>query len=70
MRTTQRWHIALALVLLLLALLFGVLAAIAYLSPSMGDALPFKQLRPAHVSAALFWIITGATAVTFRQVTA
>ncbi|MBK9148515.1 MAG: cbb3-type cytochrome c oxidase subunit I [Flavobacteriales bacterium] len=66
MSLTQRWHIALALFLLLLALLFGVLAALAYLYPSVGDALPFTQLRPAHVSAALFWIITGATAGVLR----
>jgi len=62
MTRATRWHIAAALVLLLLALLFGALAAFAYLLPSVGDALPFQQLRPAHVSAALFWIITGATA--------
>jgi len=62
MTRTTRWHIAAALVLLLLALLFGVLAALAYLLPAVSDALPFQQLRPTHVSAALFWIITGATA--------
>ncbi len=62
MTRTTRWHIAAALALLLLALLFGALAAFAYLLPSVSDALPFQQLRPAHVSAALFWIITGATA--------
>lgn len=63
MTRTTRWHIASALVLLLAALLFGVLAAVAYLVPVIGDAMPFTQLRPAHVSAALFWIITGAAAV-------
>lgn len=62
----HRWHITLALILLLLALLLGVLAALAYLYPSIGNALPFTQLRPAHVSAALFWIITGATAGVLR----
>ncbi|MBL8011876.1 MAG: cbb3-type cytochrome c oxidase subunit I [Flavobacteriales bacterium] len=66
MSPTHRWHIALALILLLLALVLGVLAAFAYISPSLGDALPFTQLRPAHVSAALFWIITGATAGVLR----
>lgn len=66
MSFTFRWHITLALVLLLLALLLGVLAAFAYLFPVVGDALPFTQLRPAHVSAALFWIITGATAGVLR----
>lgn len=66
MSLAQRWHITLALVLLLLALLFGVLAALAYLYPSVGDTLPFTQMRPAHVSAALFWIITGATAGVLR----
>lgn len=66
MSFTFRWHLTLALVLLLLALLLGVLAAFAYLFPVVGDALPFTQLRPAHVSAALFWIITGATAGVLR----
>lgn len=62
MTQVQRWHAAIALVLLLLALLLGVLAALAYLYPAVSEALPFQQMRPAHVSAALFWIITGATA--------
>lgn len=60
-RTTQ-WHVAAALGLLLLALVLGMLAAFAYLWPTLGEALPFRQLRPAHVSASLFWIITGAAA--------
>lgn len=66
MSLVQRWHAAIALVLLLLALLLGVLAALAYLYPAIAEAMPFQQMRPAHVSAALFWIITGATAGVMR----
>lgn len=62
MTATVRWHIALALTLLLLALVLGVLAAIAFLFEPAGRFLPFVQLRPSHVTAALFWILTGATA--------
>lgn len=62
MNRTERWQVGLALVLLLVALLLGVLAAIAYLFPSSAAMLPFRQLRPMHVSAALFWILSGASA--------
>jgi len=47
--------------MLLVALLFGLLATLAFLFPAVFNAfLPFYQLRPFHVSAALFWILTGA----------
>ncbi|HNU35609.1 MAG TPA: cbb3-type cytochrome c oxidase subunit I, partial [Methanomassiliicoccales archaeon] len=52
--------------MLLVALVLGVVAALAYLSPGAAAVLPFQQLRPMHVSAALFWIITGASAVVMR----
>lgn len=57
-----RIFLGFALVMLLGALLFGLLAGLAFVHPSLGTYLPFVQLRPMHVSAALFWIITAATA--------
>ncbi len=62
MNLAHRWHVRLALLLLLATLLFGLLAGLAYMYPAIGQAIAFKKLRPAHVSAALFWIITGASA--------
>lgn len=62
MSRTLTLHVGYALILLLGALFVGLLAALAYLFPDLGAQLPFVQLRPMHVSAALFWIITGATA--------
>lgn len=51
---------AFTLSLLLLALLIGCVAAGAFLYPAaFNNWLPFQQLRPMHVSAALFWIIGG-----------
>ncbi len=52
-----------ALVMLLLSLFFGVFAALSFFAPNFFSGLmPFQQVRPFHVSAALFWIITGAAA--------
>lgn len=52
-----------ALTMLLAALSFGVIASFAFLYPEFyNQFFPFYQLRPMHVSAALFWIISGATA--------
>src|SRR5579872_6645970 len=63
MTSLFRVYIQFALVLLAGSLIFGLLAATAYLYPeTFNRFLPFYQLRPFHVSAALFWIITGATA--------
>lgn len=46
--------------MLLLVLLMGCMAAWAFLYPAAFNSwLPFQQLRPMHVSAALFWIIGG-----------
>lgn len=51
---------AFTLSLLLLGLLLGCVAAWAFLYPAaFREWLPFQQLRPMHVSAALFWIIGG-----------
>lgn len=62
MGTTFKQFVGFALVMLLGALVLGAIAAFVFLFPALGTALPFEQLRPMHVSAALFWIITGATA--------
>jgi len=52
-----------SLVFLLATLVFGLLASWAFLYPeTYNKSLPFYQLRPFHVSAALFWIISGASA--------
>jgi len=54
---------AFTLGMLLLALLLGCVAAWAFLYPAAFNGwLPFQQLRPMHVSAALFWIIGGGVA--------
>lgn len=46
--------------LLSATLVLGLLSAVSYLFPeTLKAALPFQQLRPMHVSAALFWIISG-----------
>lgn len=63
MQTSLRIFITSSLVLLLATLVFGLLASWAFLYPETYNRfLPFYQLRPFHVSAALFWIISGATA--------
>ena len=60
MHPALRLFVGFSLVMLLGALVLGLLAALAFLLPAL--ELPFVQLRPMHVSAALFWIITAATA--------
>ena len=62
MDRTTRLQVGFALVMLMSALVFGAVAAFAFLFQDVADVFPFRQLRPMHVSAALFWIITGATA--------
>lgn len=55
-------HLGFALLLLLITLFFGVLASWAFVLPELSNRyFPFYQLRPFHVSAAVFWIITGAS---------
>lgn len=59
--TFNRLFLQFSLLMLLAALFFGILAILAFLYPdSFNSVLPFYQLRPAHVSAAVFWIISGA----------
>lgn len=63
MSKSLRLYFTFSLSMLLLALFFGAVAAFAFLYPEFYNKhLPFYQLRPMHVSAALFWIISGATA--------
>lgn len=63
MSSIQRIFLAFSLSMLLLAMAFGAVASFAFLYPEFYNAhLPFYQLRPMHVSAALFWIISGAAA--------
>lgn len=51
-----------ALLLLAVALCFGLLSATTYLLPHfLKEELGFSALRPLHVSTAIFWIILGAT---------
>ena len=56
-----------AIVMLLLGLGFGILAAIIYIHPDfLKEALGFTSLRPLHVSSAMFWIILGATGCVYN----
>src|SRR4051812_8317514 len=51
-----------ALLLLLIALGGGFLASLVYIFPNFLKASGgFSMLRPLHVSAAMFWILLGAT---------
>ncbi len=62
MSTLNRIFIKFALLLLFVALLIGVISSVAFLYPeSFNNWLPFHMLRPMHTSAALFWIICGAS---------
>lgn len=61
MGAIERNFIRFSFILLLTSLLFGVIASWAFVFPEKFlDFLPFYQLRPMHVSAAMFWIIGGA----------
>lgn len=54
-------YLVFSLVMLQVALLCGVLSSFSFLYPeTLKNIVPFQQLRPMHVSAALFWIISGA----------
>lgn len=54
-------YLRFTLILLIITLLFGVLACWAFLYPeTYKSLLPFQQVRPFHVTAALFWIFSGA----------
>lgn len=63
MTSGLRIFIGFALTLLVFTLFFGAVSAFSFLYPeTFNKNLPFYQLRPMHVSAALFWIISGAVA--------
>jgi nitric oxide reductase subunit B len=50
-----------SLVLLITAVLFGTIASFVFLQNNAATSwLPFHKLRPLHVSAAVFWILTAA----------
>lgn len=51
-----------ALVMLVIGLFLGVMAAHSYIIPQFWkDIVPFNILRPMHVSSVIFWILMGAT---------
>lgn len=55
-------YLRFTLILLLVTVSLGVVASWSFLYPeTYNQILPFYQLRPLHVSSALFWIISGAT---------
>ncbi len=56
-----------ALLILLMGLLFGVMAAHSYIIPDFWkNELGFIALRPLHVSSVLFWILLGATGCVYN----
>lgn len=58
----ERYYTKFIFLLLLCSLVFGVLTAFSFLYPeSFRNFIPLQQLRPMHVSAALFWIISAAS---------
>ena len=62
MQKYLRLYLITSLCLLSATVLFGLVASWAFLYPEVYNKfLPFYQLRPFHVSAALFWIISSAT---------
>ena len=66
MNKVFKTYIIFSLTLLISALVCGVLAAWSFLYPeNYKYILPFQQLRPFHVSSAVFWILTGATGSIF-----
>ncbi|MDT8346749.1 MAG: cbb3-type cytochrome c oxidase subunit I, partial [Flavobacteriaceae bacterium] len=57
-----KYFIILALVLLGLSSIFGALNSLYYVFPDyLKPYLGFEKLRPMHVSAAVFWILSAAT---------
>ncbi len=63
MPVIYRTYIQFTLLLLVAALVLGILSTFAFLYPEVYNKfLPFYQLRPLHVSAAIFWILSGAVA--------
>jgi len=58
-----------ALLLLVIALCFGILSAFVYKHASfLKEEINFSSLRPLHVSTAIFWIILGATGCVYKGI--
>jgi nitric oxide reductase subunit B len=58
-----------AIIMLLIGLCFGILAAFIYLYPNfLKEKIGFISLRPLHVSSALFWIILGGTGCVYNGI--
>lgn len=56
-----KYYFRFILLLLIATLSFGLLSSFAFLFPEwFNNTIPFQQLRPMHVSSALFWIVSGA----------
>src|ERR1039458_8459044 len=48
-------------IMLLSGIVFGVLGAFVFIDQgTLGQLFPFRNLRPLHVSSAVFWILTAA----------
>ncbi len=61
MNFLNKSFIGFALLLLITSLFFGCVAALSFFKAEyFTSIMPFQQLRPLHVSAALFWIISAA----------
>lgn len=58
-----------AIIMLLIGLCFGILAAFIYLYPNfLKEKIGFISLRPLHVSSALFWIILGGIGCVYNGI--
>lgn len=58
----ERNYTRFVFILLLFSLVLGVITAFSFIfHEHIKDYLPLQQLRPMHVSAALFWILSGAS---------
>lgn len=62
MDKTERSYAGFIFLLFIASLIFGILSALAFLYPSwFKEHMPFQQLRPMHVSAVMFWLISAAS---------
>ena len=73
MKTTNEYSIgeyfiAVALIMLIFGLIFGVLASANYIFPAYSkNWLGFVQLRPLHVSSIMFFILIGASGCVYSS---
>lgn len=57
----DKLFMATALLMLIAAVFYGVLAAVYYIDPvTLKDKIGFLQLRPLHVTAVVFWILMAS----------